>query len=338
MPVQVSVVGVGAGGKSLSSARLRAPFSARWSRNERALVLTCVLFTIITAAQMLAAIVANSLALLVDAASMIADVATYCVNLWAECAQTDESAPGIRRAKFRELIVAGTSLAALWGLMLFSCGEAVKALPGALERVARHNAPADAQVNGMIVLTFALLGGTIDAVVLRQFWTAGAGVEAVRAVTTLPDGIGSRVTPVVDKAAADVKVGEPPADETSPAPEPTPPVTRLGGGACAIGWLATCCRTPHHLNMGSALAHVSADSFRSMTTLILSVVILSTDMDSELADLLATLLIGLAITITSLGTTARWAVAIRRLLCRPGPDEPYKQLGSGGTLPLAIYF
>ncbi|KAJ1622875.1 hypothetical protein T492DRAFT_1059224 [Pavlovales sp. CCMP2436] len=347
MPVQVVAVGVGAGsgGRNRGCARLCAAFSGRWSRNERTLVLTCVLFTLITAAQMVAAIAANSFALLIDAASMIVDVASYSANLWAECAQKNDASPGGRRAELSEFMVAGTSLAALWGLMLFSIVEAARALPAALARATGQDAPPGVQVDGTIVLAFALVGVALDAIVLRQFWVAGEGAGA-----SIGASAGGEVAPVADDAmhaAADSEAGAP---NAAAAPEPALPAApavrrrfrpfprgaRLGGGACAVGCLAACCRVRHKLNMGSALTHVSADSFRSVTTLVLSVVILSTDIDSQLADSLAVLLVGAAVAITAIGTTARWMGATRRLLCRYGLSGPCKPLGGPGvTLALA---
>jgi Co/Zn/Cd efflux system component len=67
--------------------------------------------------------------------------------------------------------------------------------------------------------------------------------------------------------------------------------------------------------MSSALTHVLADTFRSITTLIESLLILGLGMDSVAVDDLAAIIVAAAIMLTALGTTKRCAETCRRLAC-----------------------
>eukprot|EP00494_Astrolonche_serrata_P028333 UN28599 len=53
----------------------------------RTLLLVFILFASITAAQFVAALIANSLSLLGDCASMLVDTLSYFANIFAECGE-----------------------------------------------------------------------------------------------------------------------------------------------------------------------------------------------------------------------------------------------------------
>lgn len=128
----------------------------RLSNNAKVLLLACCLFSCITVSQYVAALMAHSLALAADCASMLADALSFLGNLLAECAP-----PG--RKAFLELFMSAVSLMLLGGFTLFFVLQALDNLDGdgsAGERV---------EVNAHIVIAFAVLGILFDITSLAAF-------------------------------------------------------------------------------------------------------------------------------------------------------------------------
>jgi len=115
----------------------------------RTLTLTMTLFATITLAQFVAALCANSLALLGDCASMLVDTLTYAGNIAAETCQTDQ-----RRRIRNQLIASGFSLSVLILITMFITIRAITRLIDFDEN--------DEDVNAYIIFGFAIGGLCFD--------------------------------------------------------------------------------------------------------------------------------------------------------------------------------
>jgi Co/Zn/Cd efflux system component len=256
------------------------------------------LFLVVVVVQFIGAVVSHSRAMMIDAASMLIDVATYATNLWVECAPPIS----IRQAEVHEVAVSGVSLLALWTITLIGATQAIATLRerGLSGIRAPEQVAGDQDVDGRIVLGFALLNIAVDVFSLLEF---------NRSWRQTGKGEGERVngTAGTVEAARSSQIG---ADAR----------TRRTS-ACARVWSAiACCALD--LNMSSALTHVLADTFRSITTLIESLLILGLGMDSVAVDDLAAIIVAAAIMLTALGTTKRCAETCRRLACTPRSLAP----------------
>ena len=105
------------------SGRRRRPRKLHLTNNAKMLLLACCLFSFITASQYVAAMVAHSLALAADCASMLADALSFLGNLLAECAPA-------RHKVVLELLMSGVSLLLLGGFTLFFVLEALDNMDG----------------------------------------------------------------------------------------------------------------------------------------------------------------------------------------------------------------
>lgn len=260
------------------------------SQDERTLIVTIILFSIIVLSQFVGAYVSRSRALLIDAGSMLIDVATYFINLWGLCAPTRSK----RTADIHEVLVSGASLLALWAITLVGVGQAVETLrESGFSELNEPESRGDGEgVDGRIVLFFACLGILFDILALGQF--VGSWREAQRARAAI---------------------------------EATPVQERLSLASCC----ACVCGAALELNMSSALTHVLADTLRSLTTLVESLLILSCGLNSEAIDGLAALCVAMAIIATSLGTTRRWVSMCFRIACSPADDVSDPELESNAN-------
>jgi Co/Zn/Cd efflux system component len=136
--------------------------------NSRVLWIVILLFATITIAQLLAAIAANSDALMVDGLSMLVDTATYVGNL---CAEQYGGGP------FSELLASGASFAILYGVALW----------GVIESAININDPGEreATLSPAIVLAFGVWGIAFDFLAFWGFYRWGLGSIVSRA--GLPD-------------------------------------------------------------------------------------------------------------------------------------------------------
>jgi len=163
--------------------------------NMRVLALTACLFVIITVAQLFAAVLAHSGALMADSVSMGVDSATYLLNIVAEASR------GKRCHRPFELMVAAVSQAVL---IVLTVGVLLESLPN-LNGAAEDDDDAD-EVNPAIVMAFAIWGLLFDALSLGAFvrnqrgsgeqigvnMTAAlshVGADFARSITTLVESI-----------------------------------------------------------------------------------------------------------------------------------------------------
>ena len=75
------------------------------------------------------------------------------------------------------------------------------------------------------------------------------------------------------------------------------------------------------VNMCSALAHVLADSLRSLTTIVESVLIMTFGMDAARTDSWATLFISLSIIFGTSSALVQWTLGCWRYLCQPRSQD-----------------
>jgi Co/Zn/Cd efflux system component len=122
-----------------------------------------VLFGLITAVQFVAALAANSMALLADCVCMAVDTLSYVGNIVAECAGEVDPADAVAvlRQGRQRVGAAGASLGLLLGFTIYFMAEALVTIVGG---------EGDGEdVDPYIVLGFALAGLLFDAVSLAAF-------------------------------------------------------------------------------------------------------------------------------------------------------------------------
>ena len=124
-------------------------FGAHCSNNSKILATVFLLFGSITAAQFLAALAAESDALLVDCGSMFVDTCTYVLNLFAEK----------RRGQVTDLCASGISILVLLLVSVSGLLDAVHDL--------EHPREKDRLQSPLLVLIFGFLGICFD---LISFW------------------------------------------------------------------------------------------------------------------------------------------------------------------------
>jgi len=219
------------------------PRNSICTSNVKTLALTSSLFLSITVAQVFAARMANSRALLVDSISMGIDGLTFFCNIFVELRKSD-GGEHLRS----QLVVSAISLGCLtfftidalqesWSTALACWGWSQEAMGSDEE-----------DVNPYIVMAFAVVGLVSDVASLFAFWRSAR------------------------------KSGE------------------------------------ESLNMCTALLHVGADCLRSMTTLVMSLLILLGGMDGACTDASASLIVGATILSGAAGGFWSWARKLVQLL------------------------
>jgi len=114
---------------------------------QRGITITLLLFSILTPVQFVAAVIANSLALLGDCASLTVDTISYAVNLWAECSDSEH----LHRNQF---IAIAVSISVLLGITGYVIYDACSILLGISSD--------DDDVNDYIVFGFSVAGLLFD--------------------------------------------------------------------------------------------------------------------------------------------------------------------------------
>eukprot|EP01062_Namystynia_karyoxenos_P008394 TRINITY_DN12954_c0_g1_i1.p1 TRINITY_DN12954_c0_g1~~TRINITY_DN12954_c0_g1_i1.p1 ORF type:complete len:353 (+),score=117.35 TRINITY_DN12954_c0_g1_i1:81-1061(+) len=130
-----------------------------WSRPARTLMVSFVLFTTITGAQVAGALIAHSMALLADCASMGLDAITYAFNIYAECRQE----PDPRRRLRNELIASGISYACLIGISGYFLHDGITSI------IDKSWEDGGDDVNAYIVFGFAVAGILFDVLSLVPY-------------------------------------------------------------------------------------------------------------------------------------------------------------------------
>jgi len=134
----------------------------RLTPNIKALIVTAFLFTTIAVAQMAAARIANSQALLMDCVSMGVDALTYMGNIWVECRKRD----GMPH-EGSQVIVCLISLSCLIYFTWEASQESLETIAGCKGLTAIGNPEDD--VNGNITLAFSTAGVLFDVLALWAF-------------------------------------------------------------------------------------------------------------------------------------------------------------------------
>ncbi|GAB5359553.1 hypothetical protein AAMO2058_000553700 [Amorphochlora amoebiformis] len=133
----------------------------------RTLSVAFTLFLTIATAQLVGALIANSMALLADTASMFLDAATYGINIYAESQPKQNQF----QTHMRMLVASGVSFFALFAITLYFLIDASMEL-------ASEEAD-DGEVNAYIVLGFALVGLVFDFASLFPYCRFGVSQGSV---------------------------------------------------------------------------------------------------------------------------------------------------------------
>mmetsp|Transcript_8502 Transcript_8502/g.16730 ORF Transcript_8502/g.16730 Transcript_8502/m.16730 type:complete len:271 (-) Transcript_8502:247-1059(-) len=133
----------------------------KMNKKIRTLMIALVLFLTISIAQLIGALIANSLALLSDTSSMFLDSATYAVNIYAE----SQDKKDVKKTQRRMLIASGVSFFALLGITVYFLCDALTIILSDDEE--------DDDVNAYIVLAFAVVGLVFDLASLSPYCVDG---------------------------------------------------------------------------------------------------------------------------------------------------------------------
>lgn len=135
-------------------------FENKLSGNVKSLMITFLLFTSITSAQVVGALIAGSQALLMDCVSMGVDSITYLVNIYAECN------PNMKNPKRDRLLASFVSIVVLIVVTATFIKEAI-------ETIQAGGGGDDDNVDGdrmaIIVFAFAVVGLIFDIVSLVSY-------------------------------------------------------------------------------------------------------------------------------------------------------------------------
>jgi Co/Zn/Cd efflux system component len=293
------------------------------SANSQVLISTLLLNSTIVGAQFVGAWYANSLALLIDSSSMLVDVISYAAAIWAECSPGGNS----------ELIVSALSMLALWGVTcpaivgaLFVLKESRRHEQLVLEGVASLAPDPDSEVNAPVILGFALAGLTCDALALSCFLRqrrslraaphAGKGSWGERRRA----GHARRSAGMLSPVAAEPGVVE---GDGYGAGSLVVAHADDGEGEDDAAAASDLERDRDAINMRSALAHVVADSCRSLSTAAAALLIILGGYEPRKTDALCSLVVALFVLIASVGVCKLWcslACVDFRRLC--GADNP----------------
>jgi len=160
---------------------------------QRGIAVTLLLFSILTPTQFVAAIIANSLALLGDCASLTVDTISYAANLWAECTESEHS----QRNQFIAVTLSISVLLGITGYVIYDSCSIILGIQSD-----------DEDVNQYIVFGFSIAGLLFDVIGLAvlfqgrkkekstrvgdlNIYSAGLHVFAdlMRSITTLLESI-----------------------------------------------------------------------------------------------------------------------------------------------------
>jgi len=138
-----------------------------WSGNQRVLLVTAVLFFVLTCCQTVAADMSKSEALLADCVSMGVDTLTYMLHIFGE------SLKGKRCHRPVEVVVPAVSLGTLTFFTVWVLLEAINTLRGERDLWGDTDDGNEDDVDPWIVLLFALINIIIDAISMLYFyWNA----------------------------------------------------------------------------------------------------------------------------------------------------------------------
>jgi hypothetical protein len=159
--------------------------------------------------------------------------------------------------------------------------------------------PDEEEISPLVILAFGLIGLLFDLLLLSRFqkWHAGHATQGNGGAVSTRQGTGADSVPT--------------GSHTLAADEPSCGTLDAQGTPGTVDTLDT-----GRVNMCSALAHVLADSLRSVTTVVESVLILTFGTDPSRTDSWATLVISLSIIAGASSALVQWACSCRGYLCR----------------------
>lgn len=261
----------------------------------RSLCLTFWLFALITVAQVVGALAANSLTLLSDAASMGVDSLSYLGNIYAE-SKVDEV-----HVLRNRLMSSGISLLVLFIITTVVMGQAIS-------RLASPHQTSYGSTDALIIFIFGAVGLLFDVIALLYYYYYGStdGSESSRSVSTSTTSADMDKRPQ-PKSHADLEDIEPTASKEE-AKETTA------------------------LNMKSAMLHVGSDVLRSLTAIFCAIVIwTSPTWDPTAVDAWSSLIVSLLIYAGVLSTAVVWVRSVRSFQEANGVEHSSLLCGSSNS-------
>lgn len=321
------------------------------SLNAQVLAATLALNSTITSAQFVGAWHANSLALLIDCSSMLVDVISYAAALWAECSPGAKQRNEMIVSALSMLALWGVTLPAIVGALAV-LAESERRQQLALQGITVLAGDEDDRmdvVNPWIILGFALAGIMCDAIALTCFCRRHRRMPRARpaaAAATKLRGLASeqqrrfsaRGDPrrnatlkhargKDDHAAALMAPGGASDEDEQPA-SPSAAVGADARGAAGAAGVASSGRGAVRstdapadvaedderdmINMRSALAHVVADSCRSVSTATAATLIIVLELEPKRTDAICSLVVAAVVISASVDVCKLWW----RLACR----------------------
>lgn len=306
----------------------------RVSLNAQVLISTLVLYSMITSAQFVGAWYANSLSLLIDCSSMLVDVISYVAAIWAECSP--------REKQRNEMIASALSMLALWGVTLPAIVGALAVLAESERRLQLKaqgvtvfaGDDENDQPNPYVILGFAIAGIVCDSISLTCFCRqqrrraqkrepdprrrpAAVQLQRFTSRSEARNGTASRVmsdehgTALI--AAAHLSdEEEQPSDHQHSRRARQAKCTEAGAAADPEDDDGAAEDKGDAVNMRSALAHVVADSCRSVSTAIAALLIIHLDFDPRTTDAKCSLVVAAFVISASVGVCKLWCT----LACR----------------------
>lgn len=137
--------------------------------NFKVLLAVLVLNIGITISMIIGAVLSHSLALLSDSIHMVADIFTYCANLYAEHQRQEEHKAGVRRftASKLELYVATFSVVMIFGSSIYIGYEAIE----------RMHSKAPPEVSSLLMMLFATVNLIFDVGSILAFYVWGTPLQ-----------------------------------------------------------------------------------------------------------------------------------------------------------------
>ena len=240
----------------------------------RALWVTLVLNSVFTAAQVAGSIVSHSLALMGDTGTMVTDSITYSINILAEYVHIRGADP--RTSAAIHTAAAAISVIALVAVSVLTVCESI----GRIMEISSHGSGGDEpkEVNAQVMFAFTLGNlfidiGMLGSILLRKRggWL---GLLTCKCLSPVEPKRSSAASGAMDAQLLE-QAGADPGDASPPD----------GAGEQTA-------RSGADLNVCSALAHVLADTLRTVTEMVCSLLIwLDKDINGEMADAVSALLV-----------------------------------------------
>ena len=276
------------------------------SEEIRALWFTLVLNSVFTAAQVAGSIVSHSLALMGDTGTMVTDSITYSINIFAEYVHIRGADP--RTSAAIHTAAAAISVIALVAVSVLTVCESI----GRIMEITgdSHGSGGDEpkEVNAQVMFAFTLGNlfidiGMLGSILLRKRggWLGLLTCKCLSPVEPKrSSAAGTMDAQLLEEAVAD--------------PGDAPPSDAAGEQPARSG---------ADLNVCSALAHVLADTLRTVTEMACSLLIwLDKDINGEMADAVSALLVCAIILAVACAITWETVMLVRQSVLKPTQRTP----------------